>query len=354
LEGSSEQERQLYCTKHLMGNGKRIGLVTNDQAPELVDTAILLHGDMKVAELSGSCFCCNFNGFIQSLQQVKTESQADILIAEPVGSCTDLSATIMQPLKEKFSTELNVLPLTVLADPFRLTDILDGGNAGLHPSAAYIFRKQLEESDIILISKTDLLSPIELSSLEEKVKHHFPNHEVLSISSKTGKGVDEWMDKLFKSTVSGRRIVDIDYARYAEGEAVLGWLNSTLLLHGELINWDDFARNFLVTFSKKIDQSEAGVGHVKFVLESGSGYLAGNLTGNIDTLSIRGSVGTSNDAQLILNARVGMSPESLEQLVNETLDIIRGNSISVKTKALKCFSPGYPNPTYRYIKVVAS
>jgi hypothetical protein len=212
----------------------------------------------------------------------------------------------------------------------------------------------LEESDIILITKADLLTQIELSSLEEKVKQHFPNHEVLSISAKTGKGVVEWMDKLFKSTESGRRIVDIDYARYAEGEAVLGWLNSTLLLHGEQINWDDFARNFLVTFNKKIEHSEAGVGHVKFLLESGSGYLVGNITGNIDTLSIRGLVGTSNEAQLIINARVGMTPESLEQLVTETLNIVRGNSISITTKAWKCLSPGYPNPTYRYNKIVVS
>ena len=94
---------------------------------------------------------------MNAMQQVSDAANADVIIAEPVGSCTDLSATIVQPLKEKMDGELLVSPLSVLADPFHLLDILNGVSSGIHSSAAYIFLKQLEESDIILISKTDLL-----------------------------------------------------------------------------------------------------------------------------------------------------------------------------------------------------
>ena len=34
--------------RRIMDSGKRVGLITNDQAPDLVDTAILLHHDVKV------------------------------------------------------------------------------------------------------------------------------------------------------------------------------------------------------------------------------------------------------------------------------------------------------------------
>jgi hypothetical protein len=37
-----------------------------------------------------------------------------------------------------------------MAYPVSLADILDGGTAGLHPSAAYIFRKQIEEAEAVL------------------------------------------------------------------------------------------------------------------------------------------------------------------------------------------------------------
>lgn len=250
------------------------------------------------------------------------------------------------------NTELRLSPLSVLADPLRLEDILDGGTAGLHLSAAYIFRKQLEESDLILISKTDLLKPEKLALLKEKVKLHFPDSEVLAISAKTGEGIDSWLNLVLNSTKSGQRIVEVDYNKYAEGEAALGWLNSTILLHGEQVNWDNFAQNFLTELSKTIDNRGFGVGHVKIMLESGKSYLVGNLTGNIETLNFRGSVGKSNEAQIIINARVDTSPELLEKLVMESLGLVTGDTVSLKTKASQKLSPGYPNPTFRYEKVV--
>mgnify|MGYP002228609459 CR=1 FL=1 len=131
----------------LMNKGLRVGLITNDQAPELVDSELLKLSDLRVAEVSGSCFCCNFNGFTDAIKEIRAEASADVIIAEPVGSCTDLSATIMQPLKQYWNTELKISPLTVLADPNRLVSILNGGNGGVDPDAAYIYKKQLEESD---------------------------------------------------------------------------------------------------------------------------------------------------------------------------------------------------------------
>lgn len=114
----------------LMNKGLRVGLITNDQAPELVDSELLKLSDLRVAEVSGSCFCCNFNGFTDAIKAIRTEASADVIIAEPVGSCADLSATIMQPLKQYWNAELKISPLTVLADPNRLVSILNGGNGG--------------------------------------------------------------------------------------------------------------------------------------------------------------------------------------------------------------------------------
>ena len=110
------------------------------------------------------------------MSKARAEADADVLIAEPVGSCTDLSATIVQPLRDRFQKEFVIAPLSVMADPVRLADILDGGTAGLHPSAAYIFRKQIEEADIIVISKTDLLTPAELDVLKTRLAQTYPGY----------------------------------------------------------------------------------------------------------------------------------------------------------------------------------
>jgi G3E family GTPase len=339
-------------TKFLMNQGKKVGLITNDQASELVDTAILLQTNVKVAEVSGSCFCCNFNGLINSIKQVNTDSNADIIIAEPVGSCTDLSSTIIQPLKANLNQKLIISPLTVLADPFKLKSILNGENAGLHPSSVYIYQKQLEESDIILITKTDLLENNELELLKEKVKLHYPSSDVLAVSSKTGDGIDSWLKLILSKTKSGQKIIQIDYDTYAEGEAVLGWLNASVRLAGEKIDWDKTAKTFMQDLSNKIEGQNSNVGHLKIILENGSNHLIGNLTGTSETLSFRGEAGISNNAQMIINARIGVKPEKLDKTIKESLEKIKTDKIKMKINAWKCLSPGYPTPTFRYTKIV--
>jgi len=340
------------AARRIMDNGKRVGLITNDQAPDLVDTVILSRNEVKVAEVSGSCFCCNFNGLIKAMQQVRDDANADVIIAEPVGSCTDLSATIVQPLKENMKSELSVSPLSVMADPAHLTDILNGGTAGLHPSAAYIFRKQLEESDIILISKADLLNANDLVLLKEKVKLNFPDTDVMTVSAVTGEGIEEWLQEVMNRTDAGQRLAEVDYDVYAEGEAVLGWLNSNIELNGGPTDWDTYALRLMHELSLQFDSLKSSVGHVKIILESGENFLTGNLTGKNNTLNFRGSAGTSTKARLTLNARVEMSPEALEKMVRETLASATKGNLNLKIVALRCLSPGRPNPTYRFNRIV--
>jgi len=289
---------------------------------------------------------------ISAMEQVREEADADVIIAEPVGSCTDLSATIVQPLKGKIGRELLVSPLSVMADPAHLTDILNGGTGGLHPSAAYIFRKQLEESDIILISKSDLIEFNDLALLKDKVKLNFPDADVMTVSAITGEGIEEWLEEVMNRTDAGQRLAVVDYDIYAEGEAVLGWLNSNIELNGESTDWDAFAQKLLQELSQEFDSRNASVGHVKIILENGDNYLMGNLTGKTNTLNLRGSAGISKKAMLTLNARVEMSPEVLEEIVRKILDANSNGNLSVKIVALRCLSPGRPNPTFRFEYIV--
>jgi len=338
--------------RKLTEQGKCVGLITNDQASELVDTAFLELTGGTVSEVSGSCFCCNFNGFTDAISNIKSEKQVDIIIAEPVGSCTDLSATIMQPLKQKFENDLVVSPLTVLVDPERLDDILDGGTSGLHTSAAYIVQKQLEEADIIAITKTDLLSQDHLESLKKRAADKWPLATILALSSKKGEGMEMWLNEVTSRLDAGAHLVEVDYDVYAEGEAVLGWLNTTLILQGKSVNWDSLAEKLLKELSNRFDTLKSAVGHVKLLIEAEDQYVIGNLTGKKESLNIRGSAGIGNEAKMILNARVEMSPAELDNIVSEVVSAVCGGGIIQKVEASKCLRPGRPNPTHRYDYVV--
>ena len=333
----------------LMNRGAKTGLIINDQAPELVDSVLLLSNGLNVEELSGSCFCCNFNGFMDIVKKINADPDVDFIIAEPVGSCTDLSATIVQPLKQYLSGNIALAPLSVLADPGRLTSILDRGDAGLHEDAAYIFRKQLEESDIIVITKIDLLSKKQLNDLVDKVKKSYPDSDVMALSAITGEGIDAWLDEVIRRNDSGKKLVEVDYDIYAHGEAVLGWLNGTVIVKGGPTDWDKFLNDFMNDLCARFEKEALPIGHVKAIMEHQCNVMVANFTGEKGTLTVRGAVGIGNMCKLIINARVETTPENLDAIVRTTLNK-HTTGCTCTEVAWKFLQPGYPTPTYRFVR----
>ncbi|MEI7776494.1 MAG: GTP-binding protein, partial [Verrucomicrobiota bacterium] len=99
---------------YLKNKGLRVGLITNDQGSELVDTAMLRAKGFSTEEIPGGCFCCRFNSLVDAAAKLTDTIAPDVFIAEPVGSCTDLIATVTYPLRRIYGERFDVAPLSVL------------------------------------------------------------------------------------------------------------------------------------------------------------------------------------------------------------------------------------------------
>ena len=96
----------------------------------------------------------------QRVGQLQEHERPDVILAEPVGSCTDLVATVVQPLRDLYGDRFQVAPFPVLFKPSHGLRILrNEPGGGFSPKAAYIFRKQLEEADVVVINRMDELWP---------------------------------------------------------------------------------------------------------------------------------------------------------------------------------------------------
>jgi len=113
----------------------------------------------------------------------------------------DISATVLQPLKEFHSDRFRLAPFTVVVDPARAQALL-GPNADTH--LAYLFRSQLAEADLVCFSKADL----------SVIRPELPGMRVASLSARTGVGVGEWIAEVLEGdVVPGHLLLDVDYAK---------------------------------------------------------------------------------------------------------------------------------------------
>src|SRR5207249_9610513 len=173
--------------KHLSEQGLRVGLITNDQGSELVDTAMLRSRGFATEEIPGGCFCCRFNSLVEAADRLTAATRPDVFIAEPVGSCTDLVATVTYPLRRLYGENFTVAPVSALADPIRAMRVFGLEKGGyFSQKVLYIYKKQLEEADLIVLSKCDLVDESQLERLRGAMAAEFPQTEIIAISARTG------------------------------------------------------------------------------------------------------------------------------------------------------------------------
>jgi hypothetical protein len=312
----------------------------------------------QVEEVAGGCFCCRFPDMIAALERLAGQGKADVLIGEPVGSCTDLSATVMQPLKELHGHQFDVAPFSVLVDgnQVRVLDRLrrtfaQSESARFPDNVLYIYEKQLEEADLIVLNKADLLSAAELADLKSSLAGRFPETPLLSMSAASGEGVGAWLDYVGGGRPAGGKIAKVDYDTYAAGEAALGWLNASARLQarGE-IDWKALVRKLLEAIRDELRWRSAEIAHLKLYLLAIGGRLVGNVTGNDAPLSLRGEINgrEGGEAVVLVNARVHVRPDVLRGVVERTLEATTRDRVTATITAMHSFFPGRPQPTYRY------
>jgi len=338
--------------RHYCENGLKIGIVTNDQAFDLVDTKSLRAQGFDVGEVPGACFCCKFNDLVDTAAALAKKFHPDVIICEPVGSCTDLVATVIEPLHSLHGDEYEIAPLVVLLKPEHGKKILGGeSGSGFSPKAAYIFLKQIEEADVVAINKVDKLNDSQREQLSQRVADRFPEKTIVFTSGKTGEGFDEIIACLEAKRACRDRMMDVDYDVYAEGEAELGWLNCTAAVNarGDRFEMNSLVRQLVNAVATRLAARNAEVAHLKVLVENNDSSAIANLVAtDVDVELSVASHASTFDATVVVNARVVCDPLDLEAVISDAFNAVgRHSNLDFKIGEVQRFRPGRPVPTHR-------
>jgi G3E family GTPase len=335
----------INLAKRYKQEGKSVAIIMNDQGEVLVDTQFAKQLGFDTAEVLKGCFCCKFPELIDNARRLVQTNRPDIILAEPVGSCTDLLATVVAPLKFRFPEEFSVAPLAVLLDSTHISDeVEDEGSLG-----AYLRKHQVQEAEVIVLSKTDLVAPEEMDGLLSVIKEMNPGARVIPYSGISKQGVAEIAELLTSSDKSMKRPVDVDYDLYAQAEAELGWYNGSYQFNLPFeTDTYDLATKILRNVAQSFENGQ--IAHVKLLLDSATSAMKMSLVfSDIGVDGVKGGRKAKGKVVLNMNARVISAPDKLREIMRRSVmsALERSGAIDLAYED-DCFSPGRPNPTYRY------
>jgi len=343
--GSGKTTAIVNACKILIGENKRVAVITNDQGNQQVDTAFVQAMGVMVKEVGNGCFCCQYNELESHLQLIETSEHPDIIFAESVGSCTDLVATIVKPLYKR-RPDLKVV-VSVFVDAGFMSALMEGKMLFEDESIRYIYKKQMEEADVLVINKTDLITIEQSVKVNQLLKQEYPDKKFLSQNAL--QDVSSWIDSIEKfSEITSRQSLEIDYDVYGDGEAKLAWLDKSISIQTPLGNGAIVARSIIRAVFDSIQNRQYKIGHLKFYLE-GEGWSEKI---SFTAMSTSGEVRIKRDPvfqfAMLVNARVQTTPDQLKLLVDEVMDTMNGtNSCVITANKESAFKPGYPRPVHR-------
>ncbi|MGC2636201.1 MAG: GTP-binding protein [Acidobacteriaceae bacterium] len=337
--GAGKTSLILAATRMLERRGLRCAVILNDQGDELVDTQHAESLGLMAREVTGGCFCCRLSELTSAIEELR-RSSPDVIFAEPVGSCTDLAATVIAPLEE--FDRCRPAPFTVLIDPARLW-VLGGERADA--DLRFLFEKQIEEADLVVMSKADLYPD---AAAPQGV-------EARRLSARTGQGVAEWVDEILGGAVeAGGRIAEVDYERYARAEAALAWLNlSFVYVPATPVSAAMVAGPLLDGIDEALTAAGIPLVHLKLLDRSPAGWVKAALCANGAPPHVEGHLDASPVIRhdVLVNLRAKADPDCVRAIVKEQLARLQGSLAEIH---LSCFRPAPPQPERRMVRCKAA
>lgn len=220
---------------HILRNrdGRKVAVIVNDMSEVNIDAAVVKAGDAnlsrteeKLVEMSNGCICCTLReDLLQEVSRLARDGRFDSLVIESTGVSEPM------PVAETFTFEddagrslsdiaqLDTMVTVVDArnfmhDYYSTEDVQDrkqGVSDEDERTIVHLLTDQVEFANVIVLNKTDTVSPGELADIRSVIQALNPRARVIETQ---------------QSDVPLANVLDTGLFQMAEAEQTEGWLDS--------------------------------------------------------------------------------------------------------------------------------
>ena len=144
-------------------HGKKYAVIVNEFGEIGIDNDLVVGADEEVFEMNNGCICCTVRGDLVRILDglMRRKGKFDAIIVETTGLADPAPVAQTFFVDENVGRQTKLDAVVTVADAKWLNDRLKDA-----PEA----KNQIAFADVILINKTDLVSPAELSEVEARIR----------------------------------------------------------------------------------------------------------------------------------------------------------------------------------------
>jgi len=143
-------------------HGKRIAVIENEFGEVGVDQDLVINAEEEIFEMNNGCICCTVRGDLIRIlgNLMKRRDKFDYILIETTGMADP------GPVVQTFFVDDEIKAKTQLDG---LITLVDSKHVHQHWDSDEV-QQQIAFADVILLNKTDLVTPAELDNLEQRIQ----------------------------------------------------------------------------------------------------------------------------------------------------------------------------------------
>ena len=328
-------------------NYGKVGIIANDLGANLVDTNLTQTSGCTVEEIASGCICYQMDNTIDKIRRLKDRDGCIFVMSDIPGLGVGALDHTYHRLADDCSDWITLSPFTVLVDPERIKLLLpDGDDINLPEEIKYLMQLQLEEADLIVLNKIDLIDDAEIERDVNFLKEACPDIPVMKISALTGEGVPELCEYLETHETLLKNFSVRDNEQFQEAEKTLTWYNRRMFikqLDDKKIDMNEVIDELIESIRMGLIEKKRNVPHLKTFATAGAGdFNKCSLLGiDYDIEHTQPFLRDHKKMSMIINARAVCESRPFARIVDDAVDDICDKyNLDAQIFFTECFNMG--------------
>jgi G3E family GTPase len=343
--GAGKTTTMIALANAINRRGIKAAILANDLgASNIVDADYTETTDILTTRITGNCICYQHENLVDKLRQL-VAGGASVIFSDIPGCGIGALDNVYLQLEAREPGEFELMPFTCIADPERLRMIMpEAANLNLPEEMRFLLDAQMAEADLIILNKSDLLTPGEIDERAAFISASYPDTPVMVMSALTGDGVDAVADYLLSHRAAAEHR-DIGYGSdaFIAAESRLCWYNRRVFLaeKGDRnVDFNAVADDIFEGIRSGLKAQNSNVPHLKAFASGEYGdYLKASLIGVDYGTEFTSKLSKPYSAiSLVINARAAADSQVMAEIADDALDAaLRKYNLSARTFFMETF-----------------